>query len=92
MRLCVKKIRLYVAKSVLVTGGDRGPAEADAMLDPFKLFFRIILLFFKITGYTLACGAQSLWYVAHGKNELVGDAIGYLGRDITNAIAEVFRR
>lgn len=41
------------------------------MLDPFKLFFRIILLFFKITGYTLACGAQSLWYVAHGKNELV---------------------
>ncbi len=75
-----------------MTGGDRGPSEADAMFDPFKLFFRIILLFFKITGYTLACGAQSLWYVAHGKNELVGDAIGYLGRDITNAIAEVFRR
>jgi len=62
------------------------------MLDPFKLFFRIILPFFKVAGYTLACGAQSLWYVAHGKNELVGDAIGYLGRDITNAIAEVFRR
>jgi hypothetical protein len=62
------------------------------MLDPFKLFFRLALLLFKNIGYSLACGAQSLWYVAHGKNELVGDAIGYLGRDITNAIAEVFRR
>jgi len=62
------------------------------MLDPFKLFFRLMLLIFKITAYSLACGAQSLWYVAHGKSELVGDAIGYLGRDITNAIAEVFRR
>ena len=62
------------------------------MLDPFKLFFRLILLGLKIAGYSIACGAQSLWYIAHGKNELVGDAIGFLGRDITNAIADVFRR
>jgi hypothetical protein len=62
------------------------------MLDPFKLFFRLMLLAFKIIGYALACGVQSLWYIAHGKNELVGDAIGYLGRDITNAIADVFER
>ena len=62
------------------------------MPDPFKLFFRLMLLFFKIAGYALACGAQSLWYISHGHKELVGDAIGYLGRDITNAIAEVFRR
>jgi hypothetical protein len=61
------------------------------MLDPFKLFFRLLLLVFKITGYALACAAQSFWYVAHGKNELVGDAIGYLGRDVTNAVADVFR-
>lgn len=50
------------------------------------------MMCFKIAGYTLACGAQALWYIAHGKNELVGDAIGYLGRDVTNAIAEVFQR
>jgi hypothetical protein len=62
------------------------------MLDPFKLFFRLMLLFFKVIGYTIACGAQSLWYVAHGKTELVGDAIGYFGRDVTNAVADVFRR
>ena len=62
------------------------------MGDPFKLFFRLILATFKITGYCIACGAQALWYVAHGHRELVGDAIGYLGRDITNAIAEIFQR
>jgi hypothetical protein len=62
------------------------------MLDPFKLFFRLILLGLKIAGYTIACGAQSLWYMANGHKELVGDAIGYWGRDVTNAVAEVFRR
>jgi hypothetical protein len=60
------------------------------MSDPFKLFFRLMLAFFKIAGYSLACGAQSLWYLAHGKPELVGDAIGYFGRDVTNAIADIF--
>jgi hypothetical protein len=61
------------------------------MADPFKLFFRLILAFFRIAGYFLACTLQSLWYLAHGKSELVGDAIGYFGRDVTNAIADVFR-
>jgi hypothetical protein len=62
------------------------------MSDPFKLLFRLLLLFFKILGYTISSGTQALWYVAHGKRELVGGAIGYLGRDITNAIADVFRQ
>lgn len=63
-----------------------------AVADPFTLFLRLMLAFFKIAGYFLACGAQSLWYLAHGKPELIGDAIGYFGRDVTNAIADVFRR
>lgn len=62
------------------------------MPDPFTLLFRLMLLFFKVLGYTISCGAQALWYIAHGKRELVGGAIGYLGRDITNALADVFRR
>lgn len=61
------------------------------MSDPFKLFFRLMLASFKIAGYGLACAVQSLWYLAHGKRELIGDAIGYFGRDVTNTIAEVFR-
>ena len=64
----------------------------SAVSDPFKLFFRLIGAAFKIAGYGIACGIQSLWYVAHGKPELVGDAIGYFGRDVTNVIADVFRR
>jgi hypothetical protein len=62
------------------------------MGDPFKLFGRLLLAFFKVSGYVLSCGLQALWYVAHGKRELVGDAIGYLGRDITNAISDIFRK
>jgi hypothetical protein len=61
------------------------------MSDPFKLFFRLMIAFFRIAGYGFACVLQSLWYLAHGKSELVGDAIGYFGRDVTNAIADVFR-
>lgn len=37
-----------------------------AILDPFKLFFRLLILGLKITGYTIACGVQSLWYVGTG--------------------------
>jgi hypothetical protein len=61
------------------------------MMDPFKLMARIILAVFKITGYFVACMAQSLWYVAHGKHELIGDAIGYFARDVTNALADILR-
>jgi hypothetical protein len=61
------------------------------MSDPFKLFFRLMLAFFRIAGYGIACTLQSVWYLAHGKPELVGDAIGYFGRDVTNVIADVFR-
>lgn len=61
------------------------------MPDPFKLFYRFILAGFKIAGYAVACLIQALWYLAHGKAELVGDAIGYFGRDVTNALTDVFR-
>jgi hypothetical protein len=60
-------------------------------MDPFKLMGRVMLAAFKITGYLVACLAQAIWYVAHGQRELIGDAIGYFGRDTTNAIAEIFR-
>jgi hypothetical protein len=60
-------------------------------MDPFKLFARGMLAALKIAGYFVACVAQSIWYIAHGHRELIGDAIGYLGRDTTNAIAEIFR-
>jgi len=33
-----------------------------------------------------------VWYVAHERVRLVGDARGYFGRDVTNVIADLFRR
>ena len=72
--------------------GTQPARVSPCVSDPFKLFSRLLVAFFKIAGYGVACGIQSLWYIAHGKSELVGDAIGYFGRDVTNVIADVFRR
>jgi hypothetical protein len=61
-------------------------------VSPFELAFRLFRAGFRITGYLIAAFAQSLWYVAHLKPDRVGDAIGYLGRGVTDAIADVMRR
>ena len=61
------------------------------MLDPFKLFIRLLLAVLKITGYAVGYGAQALWYVIHSKREHVGDAIGEFTHAVTDAIADVFR-
>lgn len=61
------------------------------MLDPFKLFGRMLLAGFKIVGYVIAYSAQALWYLAHGSPARIGDAIGELGRGVTDAIADVFK-
>lgn len=60
------------------------------MPDPFKLFGRLFLAFFKIGGYAISFGIQALWCVSHGKSELISDAIGDFGRGVTDAIAHVF--
>lgn len=60
-------------------------------MDPFKLFFRLLLLLFKLSGYFLSFCAHALWCIAHGNAELAGDAIGDFGRSVTDAIADVFR-
>jgi hypothetical protein len=60
-------------------------------VDPFKLLFRILLAFFRIFGYFLAFMAHTLWCVLHGHPEMAGDAMGDLGRGITDALADVFK-
>ena len=60
-------------------------------MDPFKLFFRLFLLIFKLGGYFLSFCAHALWCIAHGKPELAGDAIGDFGHRLTDAIADLFR-
>lgn len=52
---------------------------------------RLFVALYKIIGYTLACIAQALWYGAHGRIDKVGDAIGFLGRGITDAFTDIFK-
>ena len=63
--------------------------ESKALSDPFKLFGRLILAGFKITGYLLTGVVEAAWYVAHGRRDLLGQVIGDLGRSVTNAFAKV---
>lgn len=57
--------------------------------DPFKLFGRLILAGFRIGGYVITGIAESAWYIAHGRRDLIGQVIGDLGRGITNALTYV---
>jgi hypothetical protein len=57
--------------------------------DPFKLFGRLILAGFRIGGYVITGIAESAWYIAHGRRDLIGQVIGDLGRGITNALTDV---
>lgn len=61
------------------------------MTDPFKLLRALLVAFFKIAGYALTCGLQAFWCVLHGRSDLVHDAVGALGRGVTDAIADVFK-
>lgn len=57
--------------------------------DPFRLFGRLILAGFRIGGYVITGIAESAWYIAHGRRDLIGQVIGDLGRGITNALSDV---
>ena len=63
-----------------------------AMPGPFELFARLIVAGFRITGYVIASIAQSVWYAANLRPDKIGDAIGFLGRGVTDAIADVFKK
>lgn len=69
----------------------RGLLCMGALGDPFKLFGRLLIACFKIIAYCISYGAQALWCLFHGRPDKVGDAIGELGRSVTDAIGEVFR-
>jgi hypothetical protein len=60
------------------------------VLDPFKLFGRLLIAGAKIVGYVLTGAAQASWSLVHGRTDKLGDVIGYLGRGITDAITNAF--
>ena len=62
-----------------------------ALGDPFKLFGRLLLASFKITGYTTIFIVQIIWYASLGHKDRIADAFGFFGKSITDAIGDVFR-
>lgn len=61
------------------------------MPDPFKLFGKLMLAGFKISGYFVVFIVQIVWYAACAKPDKIGDAAGYLGRGVVDACGDVFR-
>ena len=62
------------------------------MLDPFRLFGRLILAVFQIFGYSFVFIAQIVWFLLHGRSDKIGDALGWYGKGLVDTAAGVFRR
>ena len=62
------------------------------MLDPFKLFGRLILATLRIGGYLVVFVIQVVWYLLYRRTDKIGDAFGDFGRYTVNAMADVFGR
>jgi hypothetical protein len=58
--------------------------------NPFKLFGRLLIAFFKIIGYTFTFIAQVVWYLFHRQTHDIGLAFGDYGRSVVAAVADVF--
>ncbi len=61
------------------------------MPDPFKLFGKLLLACFKVTGYFLVFILQVVLYVISGQPNKIADAFGVLGRGVVDAIGDVFK-
>lgn len=61
------------------------------MPGPFKLFGKLLLAGFKISGYFVVCVVQAIWYAASRRTDKIADAFGYLGRGTVDAISDIFK-
>lgn len=61
------------------------------MLDPFKLFGKLLVAGFKISGYFVVFVFQATWYVVCGHPDKVGDAAGYLGRGVVDSFGDILK-
>ncbi|MDP2652603.1 MAG: hypothetical protein Q8Q08_01070 [Candidatus Omnitrophota bacterium] len=60
------------------------------MLDPFRLFGRMVGAGLKSSAYLFIFLGQVAWYLAHTRTDKIGDAYGDCAREIVKAISEVF--
>ena len=62
------------------------------LLDPFKLFGKVLIAGFRITGYTAVFLAQLIMFVFFRRTHEIPDAFGDFGRSVTDAIAGIFQQ
>ena len=60
------------------------------MPDPFRLFGRLLLLAFKLAGYTVTFVFQAAWFLLHKRTDKIGDALGWYGKSIVDSFAGLF--
>lgn len=63
--------------------------KMGVLMNPFKLFGRLLIVGFKIMGYTLTFIVQVVWYSFHRQTHDIGIAFGDYGRSVTNAIGDM---
>lgn len=59
--------------------------------NPFKLFGRLLIASFQITGYTVTFIVQIFGYLYYRQRYMIADAFGSFGRSVTDAVAAIFR-
>lgn len=59
--------------------------------NPFKLFGRLLIASFQITGYTTTFIVQIFGYLYYRQRYMIADAFGSFGRSVIEAIVGVFR-
>jgi hypothetical protein len=58
------------------------------LMNPFKSFWAILTLMFKLGGYTLTFLIQVLAFSALGNRDGITEAFGWYGRSVTDALAK----
>ena len=61
------------------------------MLDPFKLFGRLLLALLRASAFTLVFLAQVAWFLIYRRPDKIGDAMGWYGRELVDTFSAVIR-
>jgi len=61
------------------------------MLKMLRFGARVLLAIWESSGYFLVFIVEASWHVAHGHKDMVGKAIGELGREVVHAFADIMK-
>jgi hypothetical protein len=60
------------------------------LLNPFKLTWRIVLTGFRLMGFTLTFFMEIVGHLYFGRRDKIVDALGFYGREVTEALTDMF--